>query len=88
MKAEGSMSLMMRKMVVDWRFLARTKIIFCGWPVYMPTVSITVTPRCMALMAWPISWYFLEMMKNCTDWRALLTIWSSMKLHTKRVTKP
>lgn len=32
-KALGSMSLMMRKMVFDWRLLANTNMIFCSLPV-------------------------------------------------------
>ena len=46
---------MIRKIVVDCRFLASTNIIFCSCPVYNPVASITVTPRCNALISLPIS---------------------------------
>ena len=58
-----------------------------GTPSTEITEYIQMAPLCgYTLICLAISSYFSLMMKNCTDWRALFTTWSSTKLQMYRVT--
>ena len=81
-KSSRVTSFINRKIMVDSRFCQDEHhlLLFAG--IESGCIDNGYSRCGYSLMRLPISSYLLEMIKNCTDWRALFTTWSSTKLQT------